>query len=1067
MSNTILINDVSINGNTELNTASKLSETLQENTLNTLGVDASSRTIWVNGQPYGNAYVNITGNNVEAPLGAEIFNDFANNVASGQYSHAEGWETRATALASHAEGIGTLATNRGQHVEGQYNVETDGVHVVGCGTDDEHRLNAVNIKADGKVYIKDIGGFTGTKYTADGKDLATILSTVDTSDATSFNIENILNVTGATTLKGNVTLGDGTTDKITVKGTTNFKTDVDIDTNLNVDGNTTIGGTLDVTSSTTLSSDVTLGSTKEDNIIVNGDTNFTADVDIDKTLNVDGATTLKGNVTLGDVLTDVINMNGTVAGNIKSNVNDGGLIFNEQTNDDYKVYIQMGGNSIVKYTKNPTDATERVSFGTSENNTAIKGTVITLKGPTTINNTLNVAEGKSTTLGGDLDVFGTSFLSGAVTCDDNLNVSGTTTLGDLTVGGDLEVSGATRLEGSLTVEGTSTYLAGDTTIDADLEVNGTTTLGALIVNDDQLTTLGGDLVVNGDVTFNSGTPKTNEDGSTYEYKIISNIPFYTNKPVVVDGSPLFSRTYFISTNEAVLSGPNYFHGENYMYGSLIFDEDNVASNHNKWRLVHDNTSDDFRIQLTESINSTSNTWSNAVTLAHTLNTNTINIGLHGDTIVDGSLNVALGKTTSLGGAVTLGSAATDSIVVNGTTTLNAKLSVTSGGLGVTGNSQFSGNVAIGSTATNRTLTVYGNSTLDGKLVIKGEGDVGIELTVPTASNGNRPDGQRIYLFGSGADSEIQAKKISQDTDGAYIRFKSMQGHALTGGNVVISNSKDSTPNPNYIFNVVGTGKTSKIDGKFEIGETLNVTGATTLSSLTVSGNINSNVNDGGIIFDESNISYIAIKNYTNNDVHSIVKYDHRTTADAKVMFGTSDWTTAIKGSSITLKGETTVSSNLNVARETVTNIGGQLNVGGKSMFGKVIIENTLTAYETVTIGTTADNKNLTVNGNAFATAFYESSDATKKDVVSNLDVDFDKLKQIPKVNFTWKNDTEKKNNIGTIAQDLNKVYPELVNGEEGNMTVDYAKLSIIALAAIDKLEDRIKQLEDKLSAYEK
>ena len=115
--------------------------------------------------------------------------------------------------------------------------------------------------------------------------------------------------------------------------------------------------------------------------------------------------------------------------------------------------------------------------------------------------------------------------------------------------------------------------------------------------------------------------------------------------------------------------------------------------------------------------------------------------------------------------------------------------------------------------------------------------------------------------------------------------------------------------------------------------------------------------------------------------------------------------------------------------------------------------------------TTSDN--VIATGSMFAAAFYESSDATKKDIVSNLDVDFDKLKQIPKVNFTWKNDTEKKNNIGTIAQDLNKVYPELVNGEEGNMTVDYAKLSIIALAAIDKLEDRIKQLEDKLQQYEK
>ena len=56
---TILIKDISINGKTL--TKTKLSETLTDNTINALGIDASSRTIWINGQPYGNAYVNIKG----------------------------------------------------------------------------------------------------------------------------------------------------------------------------------------------------------------------------------------------------------------------------------------------------------------------------------------------------------------------------------------------------------------------------------------------------------------------------------------------------------------------------------------------------------------------------------------------------------------------------------------------------------------------------------------------------------------------------------------------------------------------------------------------------------------------------------------------------------------------------------------------------------------------------------------------------------------------------------------------------------------------------------------------
>ena len=48
---TILIKDISINGNDELTNATELSETLTGNTINALGIDASSRTIWINGQP--------------------------------------------------------------------------------------------------------------------------------------------------------------------------------------------------------------------------------------------------------------------------------------------------------------------------------------------------------------------------------------------------------------------------------------------------------------------------------------------------------------------------------------------------------------------------------------------------------------------------------------------------------------------------------------------------------------------------------------------------------------------------------------------------------------------------------------------------------------------------------------------------------------------------------------------------------------------------------------------------------------------------------------------------------
>jgi hypothetical protein len=101
---------------------------------------------------------------------------------------------------------------------------------------------------------------------------------------------------------------------------------------------------------------------------------------------------------------------------------------------------------------------------------------------------------------------------------------------------------------------------------------------------------------------------------------------------------------------------------------------------------------------------------------------------------------------------------------------------------------------------------------------------------------------------------------------------------------------------------------------------------------------------------------------------------------------------------------------------------------------------------------------------------YAASDETLKNFGKNVEIDFDKLAEIPKVYYTWKTDADKKQQIGTSAQKLREVYPELVSeSEDGKLAVSYEKLSIIALTAVDKLhkeneelKDRLKRIEEKL-----
>ena len=98
-----------------------------------------------------------------------------------------------------------------------------------------------------------------------------------------------------------------------------------------------------------------------------------------------------------------------------------------------------------------------------------------------------------------------------------------------------------------------------------------------------------------------------------------------------------------------------------------------------------------------------------------------------------------------------------------------------------------------------------------------------------------------------------------------------------------------------------------------------------------------------------------------------------------------------------------------------------------------------------------------------ANGFFQTSDIRKKNFGSDVEVNFEELKSIPKKYFEWKNDPDAGQQIGTSAQALLRVYPEIVSrGEDGFYSVDYAKLSIIALAAIDKLNDRISYLESEI-----
>jgi len=121
----------------------------------------------------------------------------------------------------------------------------------------------------------------------------------------------------------------------------------------------------------------------------------------------------------------------------------------------------------------------------------------------------------------------------------------------------------------------------------------------------------------------------------------------------------------------------------------------------------------------------------------------------------------------------------------------------------------------------------------------------------------------------------------------------------------------------------------------------------------------------------------------------------------------------------------------------------------------------------VGIGTASPSEKLHVVGNIKATGdvvAYSSSDERLKDNKKNIENALEKVESLNGVEFDWndKQDVYEGHDIGIIAQEVEKIVPEIVNTRDnGYKAVKYEKLVPLLIEAIKELSDKVKALENK------
>jgi hypothetical protein len=233
----------------------------------------------------------------------------------------------------------------------------------------------------------------------------------------------------------------------------------------------------------------------------------------------------------------------------------------------------------------------------------------------------------------------------------------------------------------------------------------------------------------------------------------------------------------------------------------------------------------------------------------------------------------------------------------------------------------------------------------------------------------------------------------------------------------------------------------------------------------------------GYLTTSSGLSSTALCNNTISSGNNSVAMGYLTESSGNDSTATGLETIASGASSMSMgigtiaAGDTSVS----MGYYTTTNDVGTLAIGTYNLIDTTPNPNTFSYQNTAfVIGNGPNNDN---RSNAFEVLFDGTttiagdlninSDARLKANIISLGATLSKLLQIDGKTYTMKKDANHKKKIGLLAQDIEKVFPELVTETNDIKSVNYQGLVPVLINAMKEQENKVQEQEERIKRLEK